>query len=474
MKSMFGWLGAMALGVLAVASGFVPVPSGAHVAFRPEDLVQFAVAGMAAATYNITKSGGAGSLKELWRKVQGTLREVVNFMFPEWDDFKAFKVENIDWSTREITAPLDINQGAGVASIVEGGWEARPSSPTVIDATWTWIHLNKRFTVSLMSEWIQQKNKAAMIASQMKFQGKKALEALGTWIADSFYGFSTGVRAKVSALANNTTTSITVTLKDMYGIAGLGSTGTPAPVSTLFRPDEYVAFVRAGALVANSFGQISQSSFLPNVPSFIVTFAVAPTLAADDSIVFANSLENTTLEGTDYLKSLVGFLEGYTSDTVLGVSATTYPKWAPGYADTAAGRLTPMKIRRMRQAVEQTGGGTLTDIRSSYGVENDLFAQLAAGVVFPGMDNLQVDGDFKIKGVKWKSSVKCPPGYVFGYDRNSIRKMVLLPEDPKAPTWGDGEKIPDRSGRVYPIDYPCQLLFLNRGNLAYASNKTEQ
>jgi hypothetical protein len=421
-------------------------------------------------TYGVTTS--KTDLQGLWRKVQGTLREAANFVFPEWDDFKEFKNFDVDWSAREITAPFDLAEGAGVASIPEGGYEARPSSPTVVDASWTWCHLNKRFTVSKISKMIQMRNKAAMVADQMKHQGKKALEAIGTWIADSFYGFSTGVRGKVVSLVNNGTTVITVTIKDAYGVAGLGSTGTPAFVGTLFRVDEYVAFVRAGALVANSIGKITTST--PNTPSIIVTFAVAPTLAAEDSIVFANSLENETLEGTDYNKSLVGFREAFTSVSLHGISSVTYPRWAPGYADTAVGRLTPIRMRRMRQAIENTGGGTMTDIRYGFGVDNDLFAQLSAGVIFPDMRNLEIDGDPKMRGVKITTSRHVPPGDVYAYDRKSIRKMVLLPNDPKAPTWDDGEKIPDRSGFVFPIDYPCQMVWLNRGNLAYATNKAEQ
>lgn len=426
---------------------------------------------MPPATYGVTTS--KTDLQGLWRKVQGTLREAANFLFPEWDDFKTFKNFDVDWSAREITAPFDLAEGAGVASITEGGWEARPSSPTVVDASWTWCHLNKRFTVSKISKMIQMKQKSVMIADQMKFQGKKALEAIATWIADSFYGFSTGIRGKVSSIsAGAGTVTQTIVLMDAYGVAALGSTGTPAFVSTLFRPDEYVAFIRAGALVASSIGKIT--AVAGNTPSITVSFAVAPTLAASDSIVFANSLENETLDGTDYNKSLIGFREAFTSVSLHGISGTTYPRWKPGYEDTAAGRMTNIKIRRMRQAIENTGGGTLTDIRWGFGVDNDVFAQLQAGVVFPDMRNLELDGDVKARGVKITPSRHVPPGDVYAYDRKSVAKMVLLPNDPKAPTWDDGEKIPDRSGFVFPIDYPCQMVWLNRGNLAYATNKTEQ
>lgn len=426
---------------------------------------------MAPATYSITtsKTDQAG----LWRKVQGKLRVAAEFMYPEWDELLEFTNFDVDWSTREITAPFDLEEGTGVASIVEGGYEARPSSPATVDASFTWCHLNKRFTVSKISKMIQQKQPGAMLANQMKFQGRKALESIGTWIADSFYGFSTGVRAKVSSIsAGAGTTAQTIVLKDAYGIAGLGSTGSaPFFVATIVTKGNYAAFVRAGALVANSIGYISAAT--PATPSIDMTFAVAPTLAANDQIVYANSLENTTLEGTDYNKSLTGVLEAMTSVSVQGISSATYPRWAPGYADTASGRFTNISLRRMKQAIGNTGGGTLTDLRWSQGVENDVFAQLQAGIRYDDISGMEMDGMPKSKGTKITAPRHAPPGFVFGWDKKSVAKMVLLPK-PGAPTWDDGEKIPDRSAYVYPIDYPCQMVWLNRGNLAYASNKTEQ
>jgi hypothetical protein len=425
---------------------------------------------MAPATYGITTS--KTDLQGLWRKVQGKLRVAAEFMYEEWDDLLNFTGFDVDWSTREITAPFDLSEGTGIASIVEGGYEARPSSPTTVDASFTWCHLNGRFTVSKISKMIQQKNPGAMLANQMKFQGRKKLEAIGQWISDSFYGFSTAVRCKVSSIsAGAGTTAQTIVIKDAHGVAGLGSTGSaPFYVANLVRAGEYAAFVRAGVLVANSIGLIA--TLTAATPSIDMTFAVAPTLAADDQLVFANSLENTTLEGTDYNKGLNGVLEAMTSVSLQGISSATYSRWAPGYADTAATRFTNIGLRRMKQAISHTGGGTLTDIRWSTGVSNDVFSQLSAGLRYDDITAMEMDGEPRAKGVRLKATRAVPPGYVFGWDRKSVGKMVLLPK-PGAPSWDDGEKIPDRSAYVFPLDYPCQIVWLNRGNLAYASNKTE-
>lgn len=425
---------------------------------------------MAPATYNITTS--QTDLQGLWRKVQGKLMVAANFVFPEWDDLEEFSEFDVDWSAREITAPFDLKEGSGVASIVEGGWEARPSTPGTVDASFTWIHLNKRFTVSKISKIIQQKNAGALLTSQFKYQGEKALQAIGQWIADSYYGFSTGVRAVVGAItAGAGTTTQTLTMKDAYGIAGLGSTTAPFFVSQLYRVDEFVAFIRAGALVASAIGQITTVDV--TVPNMIVSFAVAPTLAVNDQMVFANSLENTTLAGTDYNKSLTGFLDAVTSVSLEGISSATFPKWKPGYADTAVGRWGTGNLRRMKQAINNTGGGTLKKIRYSQGVENDLVNQLQPGLHFTDAFKLEVDGAPSVRGVDVRADRHVPPGYVFAWDTAALKKMVLLPK-PGTPAWSDGEKIPDRSAFVFPVDYPCQMVWINRGNLAYSSNKAEQ
>lgn len=425
---------------------------------------------MATSTYNITSS--RTDLQGLWRKVQvGTLREAANFMFKEWDDLESFRNFDVDWSTREITAPFDMAEGTGVASIVEGGWEARPSSPTVVDASFTWIHLNKRFTVSLISRLIQQRNRAAMLIPQFEHQGKKALQAISHWIADSYYGFSTGVRAKIAATSG--AGPLVLTLKDAFGVAGLGSSQATGPyyVAKLFHVGDWVALVRAGALVANSFGQITAVDVMAK--QITVTYAGAvPAAAADDSIVYANSLENTTLEGTDFNKGLSGWLEAVTAVSLQGISSATYPAWKPGYADTTARRFTNMDIRRMKQAIRNTGGGTLNYLRWSDGVENDVFDQMQASVRFSDLYDMELDGSVKARGVDISTSRHVPPGMVFGADKASIRKMVLLPR-PGRPAWDDLEKIQDRSGYVASIDYPLQMVWLNRGNLAFASNKSE-
>jgi hypothetical protein len=420
-----------------------------------------------ATTYSVTTS--RTDINGVWRKVQHTLIQAARFLDPEWDDLEKLEDFSVDWSTREITAPLDLEDDVGIASIDEGGFEALPASTNPVDGVFTWITLNGRFTISRMARDIDQKNKAAMLANQLKYQGKKKLAAIGRRIADYFYGFSTATMAKVSgavAAAQN----VVVPIKDAYGIPGLGSTTAPYFVASLFRKGERIAFIRAGVLVES--GKITAVN--AGTPSLNVTLDSAVALNDGDIIVFANAMNVTAAAQTDLNKGLIGFLDAATSTSVHGVSGATYDKWNPGFVDTAAGRFTATTYRKMRQGIENNGGddAKLTDIRWSQGVENDVVDQLRSGLRFNDAFGLEIDGSPKAKNVTLKSTRKVPPGFVFGYDRSGLNKMTLL-ERPGMPTWDDAEKIQNVAGFVFPLEYHCQMVWKSRGKLAYASNKTE-
>lgn len=426
-------------------------------------------AAMAAATYNPTKTT---DLNGLWRKVQGPLRIAANFLFPEWDALDEFTEFNVDWSTREITAPFDLVDDTGIASIAEGGREARPSSVNTVDGSFTWILLNGRFTITKTAKWIQQKSKAAMISDQMKFQGRKKIEAMGRRIKDYFWGFSTGTMAQVGTITSgNGSATIVFTVTNGYGRSDITSA---AYLAQMFKANEWIAILNGTTLV--DIGQVTAVTTTSTTCSLSVTFNATPTLAGGYNVVFANSTENTTRDGgTDYSKALTGFLDALTSTTVEGISGGTYPNWNPGYSNTAVGRFNNIKYRRMRQGIENNSpmGIEMDTVRMSQGVENDLFDQMQAGLRFDNSFQLELDGKPTAKGVDVASKRSVPPGYVVGYAKKTVQKMVLLPK-PGQPTWDDAEKIPDVSGYVLPIDYPCQMVWTCRGGLAYESNKSEQ
>lgn len=425
---------------------------------------------MAVATYTPTRSDT--DITELWRKVQKGVVVAAQFGVEEWNWLGKLKSFDVDWSAREITMELDINDGVGAAVIHEGGKEARPSSPTAVTANVTWILINKRFTVSLTAKYIAQRTPRAQLENQLRWQSKKAVQTIRRKTGDMFYGFSTGVQALISGAGG----APSYDLKDMYGVAGLGAAGGNRVVTDLFRggtegKGDYIAIVDPGGPTLRGIERIAS---VDDDDTITLAASVAGA-AADDEIYFANNLENTTLaSGTEKDMNLIGILDGMTAASVHGVSSSGNPKWQPAVQDTSGGRFTGIKLRKGKQGIMNEGGGKLTDVIWSNGVENDVVAQLQAGLRFTDAFALEMDGMAKSKGVSFMTSRRVPDGYAFAFDRNnSVRKMVLLPE-PGTQAFGDGDKLQDDSGMVFSLDYPCQMVYTNRANMAYWSGLQEQ
>lgn len=421
---------------------------------------------MASATY--VPSTSKTDVNGVWRKVQGPLNVAAQFMVDEWDNLDDVPTYDVDWSAREITVPCDLSDDVGIASIPEGGYEARPNSPNPTDATLTWILLNGRFTITKTARWIDQQNRAAMIERQLLFQGQKKLQAMARRLAEYMYGFSTATMAKVASYANPV-----VTLKDLYGIAGLGSTTAPFTVTNPFRPLETVAILNPAGPALRGTPQVL-TAVTPATPSITLTADVAGTVA-NDLVVFANSLENTTLAGgTDRGNGLIGFLDAMTSTSVENISASTFPKWSVGFSDATGGRFTGPRLMRARQATQNAGGGDgINQILWDQGVERDVIAYLQASMRFADPYGMQLDGSPKAKGMTFKSTRFVPEGYSFGYLKSKLQKLALLPK-PGQPTWDDAKPLIDQSGFIFALDYPCALVWLNRGNLAVWSGLTRQ
>lgn len=417
----------------------------------------------AAGTYDVSTSGT--DLNKMWRKVQGDVATAIQFESEEWDLLDNLDEYDIDWSAREITIPVDIIKGIGIAKIPEGGYEARPSSPNLRDLTITWSLYNGRFTISKTAKWIDEKNREAMLTRQIVQQGKSKVRALASQFSDDFYGFSTGILCDTST--NATQSSGAYTIEDAYGVAGID---TAAYLCNLFEIGDYVALIRSAALVTNAIGVIT--AITVGTPSITVTWNGSVDSDANDSVVKANSLENTTLAGTDYNRGLVGLLDATSSASVHSLSNSTDANWDVAYSDTTAGRFSGIKLHRAKQEVANEGPGQLNLVLWAQGVERDVVSQYQAGVRFEDSFGMEIDGSVKSKGIKFFGSRRVPPGYVFGADKRSMRKMTLIPK-PDQPMWDDGEKIPDKSGFVFPIDYPVGLVWLARKNLVYWTGQTE-
>ena len=421
---------------------------------------------MAASTYSVSTSNSTYS--SIWRKVQKGIVVAAQFGVEEWNGLKKLANYTVNWSAREITMELDVNQAYGAASIPEGGKEAFPSAPATSTATVTWIFLNKRSTISRTAQYIQQQQGVAgQLVAQIKWEGRKMLDAVRAKVGDMFYGFSSGTVALISSGQAGTTP----VFKDLYGVSGLGGTSANRRVADLFQVGDRIAALNPSGPALRSIQTITAVDRSTNTITIDSAFTSA---AANDLIVFANNIENTTLAGgTERNLDLVGLLDGNTSTSVHGVSSATVPIWS-AYADTSAGRYSGIKLRKMKQNIENRGGGTLNTVYWANGVENDIVAQLQAGLRFTDAFSMEMDGAPKSKGVSFNTTRRVPDGYVFAFDSEaSVQKMVLLP-DPTEPGWDDFYKLQDDSGGLLAIDWLGQMCYINRANLAYGAGFTQQ
>lgn len=406
-------------------------------------------------------------LTEIWRKVQSGIFQGLQFESEEYESLDQIKKFTVQMSTREILVPLDIIEGAGIGYAPEGGFEMRPSSPTVRELSLSWVTYNGRFTITKTARWVDQFSRGAQIEQQFKYQGHKKIQDMGRHFSDYFYGFSTAILCQTSTVA--TQSNGVYTLKNGYGLTTITDA---AYISRMFKVGDFVALVRSSTIVTNAIGEITAIS--ATTPSLTITWGGSVTSANNDNIVKANSLENTTLVGTDFNGGLIGLLDMTTSTSVHSLSSATEVNWDVAVDDATGGRFTGVRIHKDRQEVDNFGGGNLNTYWIAQGVQRDMLAAQQAAVRFSDPFGMELDGSVKSKGVTFRDSRRTPPGYAIGYDSATVRKLMLLPNKPGEPIFSDGDKIEGRQAWAFSIDLPIQLVTLNRKNMVLHSGLTEQ
>ena len=416
---------------------------------------------MATASTTVTTSGS--NVNNIWRQVQGDLAVGLQFENEEWDMVDDFvPPEDLPFSARSVEIPIDIIEGAGVASIPEGGTEARESSPNARLITVTMQQFNKRFNASRLAMYADKTD--AQIEKQLKFQGAHALRDLSRHFSDYFYGTSNAYLAQVKT--TQTATTMTVSLQAGYGVSGI-TDGTF--ISQKFKVGDYVALVSGGSLVSSAIGKVGA---VATTPTLTVTWNGSVVATSGDYIVKANSKENTTIAGTDYSRGLVGMIDITTTASVHSLSSSTDANWDVAYSDTAAGRFNGAKVTRAEDEIGNEGGGKVTHLLMDQGVRRDWINYERAGVRFNDPLSMETDGSIKSKGRKILATRRVPPGYVYAFDKSALSKWTLLPKPDGKFSWGDGKEYIDENAVVFRIDMPVALITRNRKKFAYFTGQT--
>jgi hypothetical protein len=426
---------------------------------------------MAVNTYTATTSGT--TLAKLWKKLQGPLLRGFNAKCEEYSWIKELEQFKVNHSAREVTSPIDISRQGGGASIVEGSYEANPFTVAPQEVTLTWINENYRFTRSLLAKYLDKYSSEAQIEQQMKYQGKKLIEALANRIGKQFYGLSSGLISKTSTNADSATQ--TLTLIDGFGEADIDD---PAYLTSLYEVGDRIALHASGTLIdtTDSFGAITAKDAANGTLS--VTMVGSADVDANDSIVFANGLGNTLIADTDYNKWPVGLLDAANTDSVHGLAGTTYPLWAP-YTNTTGGRFSLAYLKAGQYAIQNNGGGKVDTMIVNQGVLTDMTLQQQAALQFTDALNMEFDGGTKVKGTQIRHSRKTPPNRLWLMDsRKAMFRWNLMPmpsEDgsfPEDAEYTNVDKLQDLSAEVFSLDFSYAFVWKNRSALAHFEGLT--
>ena len=415
---------------------------------------------------NATQTATTGaSVNKVWRKIQGKIVQGMNFDVEEFNQVGEITVpENIPYSAREVTMPVDIVEGAGAAQIDEGGFLARPSTPNMQEITISMLQTDGRFNATGLSEFGDDGD-TNQLERQLVFQGADKLRTIARHFGDYFYGASTAYLAQVTAAVTGTT--LTHTLQAGYGVSSISSA---AFLADKFRAGDYVSLIRSAALVTNAIGLVGNVDTTNG--AITVTWAGAVTSVSGDYVVKANAMENTTIATTDYNKGFVGLMSMLLDSSVHGL-ANTVARWNPSYSDVTSTRFTGSKLHRANDNVKNFGSSKGIDlVFIDQGVNRDLINLRSAGVRFDDPMNMEIDGSIKSKGRTFFSSRRVPPGWVIPVDRSAIALWSLTPKPDGRYAWKDGKELIDQDLMVFDMRWPVSMVCRSRAKLTYFANQT--
>lgn len=394
---------------------------------------------------------------KIWRKVQGTVSEALNFECEEWAGLDKLEEEGLAWSLREVTFPLDITEGSRVSQIPEGGSETLPWTPNAEEVTLTPVFYNTRFAASKWAMYIDQNGGDAMIENELKWRGTSAVRAMARAVSDDYYGFGTSILALTATSISGTTTTITVT--SGYGVTGITNTTF---ICDKFRVSDRIALLQTGTY--QQTGTIT--TITPATGAIVLVLDAALTISGTTQIVRSNAVQSTQ---TSYNYGLTGLLDGCTSTTIQGLPSTSIANWSVAYSNTNTQRFSGTLMHIAKDQVANYGGGKVDVCEIDQAVYRDLSLQAESQLRQDDAYNLVIDGMAKSKGVEWRKTRRVPPGYAFPRNSSGLRKWQLNPKPGSAFSWRDGLERPDDSFLTFSADFPIQLAWKSRKKATYFS-----
>lgn len=407
--------------------------------------------------------------QKIWRKAQGTAVDGVNFTVEELRLLGKLSQAKLAPSLREVSRPVYVTQGGGVASIAEAGAKARPQSPPPQEISVSLVHLMKQFAIADLVLMISRMGGSdTQLVKQFKYQLRMAVNSLSNGVGDYVYGASSGILATTDTDLSGASTELTLA-------AGYNQSWITDPAYLAKRfaagastadPD-WVHVLNAGVLVSNAYGYVSAR----NATTGTITVTWAGSAPAESTnglqIVKANSLESTA---NDYNKAFVGLTEVLTAVSVHGLSGSDFPDgWTNAFSDTTGGRLDGTRLEKGMDAIEDDGGVKADTVIWAKGVKRDVKAQYKSALEFNDAYAIPIDGDIKARGIEFFASRRVPPGFTCAFQRSAWEKFFWKPSVDSQDDQSESDLMPseDYTFQVGRLDLIGNLVCNRRKAFAY-------
>lgn len=402
--------------------------------------------------------------QKIWRKVQGTAVDGINFKVEELKLIGSLSNAKLAPSLREVTRPVFVRRGGGIASISEGAAKARPSSPRIDEISVSLVHLQKQFAIAQLVLMITRMGGDTQVQKQFKTQLKFAVSAFSDEVGDMFWGPSSGILAQTDTNLSGATTELTLDngfnqswISDAAYLVDRFKEGGAANEA------DYCHVLSSGSLVTDAYGWVSAKN--SSTGTITLTWVgSAPSSSTDNlQIVKANSLESTD---NNYNKAFVGITEALTASSLHGL---THDNWAVAYSDTTGGRLDGTRLEAAIDAIEDKGGVKPDKVMWAKGVKRDVKAQYKSALQFTDAYAIPIDGDVKHKGLEFFASRRVPPGFAVTMDSSSVEKFFWKPSLDEADGMSESDLMEseDYTFSVGKIDLVGNLVYNRRLGFAY-------
>ena len=228
--------------------------------------------------------------------------------------------------------------------------------------------------------------------------------------------------------------------------------------------------IRAGAIV--EFANVTASPGASGVGTVDATFTSAITPTVGDLVVFAMADGDSTITGTDYNNSSLGFTDILTAASVEGVTTASFQFWTPGSTVATSQRYSYAVKERIVNDCWIAGGGTVNRFAMPFGVVRDATSGQLGSRRYDSAE-VDLEGNMNAgKGEKnFKSQLALPNTVVAWYDK-AISKVELSdqPADEASKSIFKLDKIQGRSQTAAYYDYFYQRVCSSRALTGYATN----